>query len=465
MKSNLLSGIRRIHAVGIGGIGLSALVGILIGKNKVLSGSDEKPSQITRDLGHIGIKINIGHKKENVPPSTQRVIYSLAIPPSNPELKFARQKHIPILSYPEAVGLLTQEYFTIAISGTHGKSTTTSMIAKILIENNFDPTVIVGTQLKELGGRNFRIGKSKILVLEACEYKRAFLNYSPRISVVHTLDPDHLDYYRDFDDYLSAFEQFALKLPLDGYFFANLDDEDIHRIFQALQNKKFPNYNTFTYGTKYSSGDFYLDGNRLIHRESVAGVLDLKIPGEHNRSNALAAFSVCAALGIAPKKIINSLNKYAGSHRRFELKGRFGKTEIIDDYAHHPAEIRATLQAARERFADKKICAVFQPHQYNRTKKLFNEFADSFGEADCIIIPNIYEVRDTKFDKKSVTAQSLVEEIQKRNPHTEVVFGEGLEKTAEFLKKNSKKFTAIITMGAGDVWKTAEALIKASVSK
>lgn len=447
----------RIHFIGIGGIGVSALAGILHKKGKSLSGSDQQASATTRFLEKTGIKFYLGHDPKNIKRETDLVIYSLAVSESNPELQEAVKRKIPVMSYPEALGEFTKGYYTIAVCGTHGKSTITSFIAKILIENNFDPTVIVGTKIKELDGNNFRVGKSKLLVLEACEYRRAFLNYNPKVIVLHTLDPDHLDYYKDFNDYLSAFKAFAAKLPADGYLFGNLDDEDVHDILQAAQSNKFPASNTFTYSTLYSDCNFHLCGNTVMHRDKEQGVLRLKIPGLHNRTNALAAYSVGSILGIATKNILNSINNYKGADRRFEIKGKIGRTIVIDDYAHHPTEIKATLQAAREMFPKKKICVVFQPHQYSRTKNLLREFGEAFAKSDFVIIPNIYEARDTKKDKMSVSPEILVNEISKN--HQKAIYGRGLEETIKHLRANAKNFSVIITMGAGDVWKIADKLI------
>ncbi len=458
-RNALLTKAARIHCIGAGGIGVSALAHILKEQGHIVTGSDAEASTTTESLITAGIPVTLG--QSNTLPMSEAlpdlVIYSLAIDASNPELKEARWKKIPTLSYPEAVGQLSRNFYTIAICGTHGKSTITAMISKILIENNFDPTVIVGTKLKELNGQNYRLGKSKILVLEACEYRRAFLNYHPNIIILHTLDPDHLDYYRNFKDYLHAFGEFAHLLRADGYFFANLDDEDVHQVLQVLQNEKFPSHNIFTYSSQYASSDYYLMGEKIIQRNARVGELNLKIPGQHNRSNSLAAFALSATLGIKPADILKSLNHYEGAFRRFELKGKFGKTLFIDDYAHHPAEIQATLQAARERFPKEKICVVFQPHQYNRTKNLLKEFAVSFRDADEVIIPNIYEVRDQKKDRQAVSVEKLVKAIRKNHPH--VADGGGLESTCEWLKKHAKKFDVVFTMGAGDVWKIAEKIL------
>lgn len=438
---------------------MSALAGILGTYGKKISGSDFEASQITAALKKEGAVFYTGHSSANIKqldPADSVVIYSLAVDNKNLELKEARRKKIPVFSYPEAVGCLTRDYFTVAVCGTHGKSTITAMLAKIFIENGFDPTVIVGTKLKELGDKNFRVGKSKLLILEACEYKRAFLNYSPKVIVLHTLDPDHFDYYRSFEDYLSAFEEFTCKLPGDGYFISNLDDEDIHDILQKLQKNKFPSYNTFTYSKIYSTADFYLDRDKILRHNITAGQLKLKIPGEHNRCNALAAFALSSVLGMSAKNILKSLNDYNGAFRRFEIKGKIGKTIIIDDYGHHPIEIQATLAAAREKFLKAKICVVYQPHQHSRTKSLFKQLGESFSLADTVIIPNIYKARDTKTDIASVSPQRLVAEIKKYNKH--VMYGEGLPATAKLLQKTAKNYDVVIIMGAGDVWKIADGI-------
>lgn len=440
---------------------MSALAAILKTYGKQITGSDHEDSVFLHKLRTLGMQLTSHHAAKNLRNEPDLVIYSLAISAGNPEIRYARRKKIPLLSYPEAVGELTKHFFTIAICGTHGKSTITALLAKIFIENNFDPTVIVGTTLKELGGSNFRVGKSKMLILEACEYKRAFLEYLPRAIVLHTLDPDHMDYYKNFQDYLDAFREFVGRLPRDGYFFGNLDDDDIHSIIHALQTKKFPSYNCFTYSTQYAHADFYLEGSTLFRHNEKRGNLKLKIPGMHNRTNALAAFAVANSFGIAPKDILKSLASYEGAARRFEIKGKIGKTVIIDDYGHHPVEIAATLQAAREKFPKAKICLVFQPHQYSRTKKLLKEFVESFGAADAVVIPNIYEARDTERDKESISPQILVKAIKQHHKNPQGIhYGGGLSKSVDFLKKEIKKYDVVFTMGAGDVWKVADALIK-----
>ncbi|PJC37168.1 UDP-N-acetylmuramate--L-alanine ligase [Candidatus Peregrinibacteria bacterium CG_4_9_14_0_2_um_filter_53_11] len=458
MKTKTIHTAQTIHCIGIGGSGLGGLAGILCEQGKTISGSDEGVTARTKSLEPLGTPITLGHRPENLPKNAELVIYSLAIPQDNVELIEARKRGLPTLTYPEAVGQLTQKYRTIAICGTHGKTTITALIAKILIDANYDPTVIVGSELRELENRNFRTGKSKLLILEACEYKRAFHSYHPNMIVLSTLDYDHVDYYPDFTSYLEAYKVFAKRLPKDGWIFTNLDDDDVHEMLKSLQREHFPLCNTFTFASNYAVSDYYLKDHELHHKNERLGTLKLSIPGLHNRMNALAAFSLAHTLGVAPRMILRSLRQFKGTARRFETKGKMGTTTIIDDYGHHPAEIRATLQAAREAYPKEKICVVFQPHQYSRTKHLIDQFAAAFSLADGVIIPSIYEARDSDEDKKSMSVKRLVAEIQKY--HKNVRAGDGLENTAQFLREDTPHYDVIITMGAGDVWKVGEALLK-----
>ena len=460
MKKNYFREAQSIHFLGIGGIGVSALAGIMHANGKIVTGNDKETSSLIDSLVQKGVLVSIG---EAPLPLADVIVHSLAIPENNAQLAAARKENIPVMTYPEAVGELSREYRTISVCGTHGKSTITALISKVLLENNFDPNVIVGTKLKELGNANYRVGKSALLVLESCEYKRAFLNYHPQTIVCNNVEPDHLDYYTDEQDYVSAFQEFASLLPRDGYFFANLDSENVHEVLKTLQEKGLSAYNTFTYSMQYPSADYYLKGNDIFKKGVIIGKLDLKIPGTHNRSNALAAFAVCSTFGIAPNDILNSLNSYKGAFRRFELKGTVGKTIVIDDYGHHPTEIRATLQAAHERYPKAKICVVFQPHQYSRTKHFLDDFAASFEEASSVIIPNIYAARDTKNDMHSVRAEDLVEAIKKNKTHA--LFGNGMEETLTYLRTHAASFDVIITMGAGNVGSIADSLVTASHHK
>ena len=423
-----LEEIKHIHFIGIGGIGASSLAQIFYEKKKKISGSDKFRSSITDKLKKSGINVKIGHNAKNINKKHELVVFSPAIPSNNEELKEAKRLGIKAISYPEALGELTKNYFTIAIAGTHGKSTTTAMTALILEKNGLDPTVIVGTKVKQFKNRNYRVGKSKYIVIEACEYKRSFLNVHPDILIITNLEADHLDYYKNFSDYESAFIELIGKISKTGYLVINRENK-------ALQNLKKD--------TKIEIVEWSHDDENKIN-------LKLKQPGKFNQENAQNAATAAQILNIPDSGIKKSLETFTGTWRRMEEKKKKGYSCLfIDDYAHHPTEIDLTLNALREKYSNKKILAIFQPHQHSRTKLLLKEFGSSFIQADKVIIPNIYEVRDTEEDIKSVNINDVVNEIKKHKIKAEN--GKGLEKTAEYIKENHKKWDVIVTMGAGDI--------------
>jgi UDP-N-acetylmuramate--alanine ligase len=443
----------KIHFVGIGGIGVSALARYYLKNGAKVSGSDLVESEITEDLKKLGAKIIINSKLksqksklkkiQNLIKEANLVIYSPAIPKNHPELKLAKKFKIKTLSYPQALGELTKKHFTIAVCGTHGKSTTTALIGLILTKAGFDPTVIVGTKLKEFKNSNCRVGKSKYLVIEADEHFASFLNYWPKIIVLTTLEPDHLDYYKNFKNYISAFKKFVSHLPKDGVLIANKDDKNL-----------YPKFSTIVENVVYYS----LKENRQ-EGEKLRKIL--KIPGEFNVSNALASLKLAKILKIPEKIALSALSKYRGAWRRFEIKkGKIGNKKfiLVHDYAHHPTEIRETLKAAREKFKGKKIFCVFQPHQYQRTFYLFEDFVKVLKEApvDKIILTEIYEVagREDEKIKKLVTSQKLVKAINKDS----VIFVEK-RKIKKFLEENLMGGEVVIFMGAGDIYKTASELV------
>jgi len=470
----------KVHFIGIGGIGVSALARYYLEKGHKVSGSDLVSSEITDALKEKGAKIFIGHNPKCLTPGVKQVIYSPAIQKNNPELKKAYKLQttrlpapraqasdgqanykLQIMSYPEALGELTKKYFTIAVCGSHGKSTVSAMIGLILTKAKLDPTVILGTKLKEFaphqkngGGSNCRVGKGKYLVIEADEYKESFLNYWPRIIVLTTLEPDHLDYYKNFKNYISAFKKFISHLPKNGYLIANKDDKNI-----------YPTFSTIVENMGHYS---------LRQKEAKKIKKILKVPGKHNVQNALAALAVARALSVPDEISFKALSEYKGSWRRFEvieadkrgyLRGFTPKITLISDYAHHPTQIKATLEAAKERFSDKKIWVVFQPHQYQRTYYLFKDFVKVLSEApiDKLIITDIYEVagRENKKIKKKVSSEKLVKrimnyELEIRN---KIMYIPTIEKAVDYLKKNLKGEEVVIVMGAGDVYKLADLLI------
>jgi len=402
----------KVHFIGIGGIGVSALAQYYLSKGYKVSGSDLVASEITDMLKEKGAKIFIGkQKKKNITKDVDIVIYSPAVKKDNPEFLQSTHYRLQNKSYPEALGDLTREYYTIAVSGAHGKSTTTAMIGLVLTKAGLDPTVVVGTRVKEFGNSNFRAGKSKLLVIEACEYDASFLNYSPKIIIITNIDKEHLDYFKTFENVQKAFADFIAKLPLDGHLIkdASLDMPEAKKIKNILQ-----------------------------------------VPGQHNVLNALNVLQVARILQVPDEITFKALSEFTGTWRRFEIK----KNEnfiIVSDYAHHPNEIKATLQAAREKYKKDKIWCVFQPHQHQRTHYLFDDFVKTFKEApiDKIIITDIYDVagRETKSISKSVSSEKLVKKINKDN-----VIYLSMEKIESFVKQSVGQFDVLIIMGAGDVY-------------
>ena len=381
---------------------MSALAQYYLSKGNEVSGSDLASSEITDFLKKLGVKIYIGANfKKNVPADADLVIFSPAVKPKNPEYRQAKKIKARMQSYPEALGELTKEYFTIAVSGTHGKSTTSSMIALVLERAGLDPTVIVGTKLKEFGNANFRAGLSKILVIEADEHFASFLNYWPKIIALTNIEREHLDYYKNLKNVLNAYKKYVSHLGKDGFLVLNEDDENISKVIFSIKN---PVFQIEKYG--------------LIQKEAKQIKKVLKIPGQHNIYNALAVLTVARFLHVPDDITFKALSEFKGTWRRFEIKkGKTGIT-VVSDYGHHPTEVLATLKAVREKYpptgragANKKIWCVFQPHQHQRTFYLFDDFVKVFRESpvDNIIITDIYEVagRETKKINAKVSSKKL----------------------------------------------------------
>jgi len=430
----------KIHFIGIGGIGVSALAKYYLEKVYQVSGSDLVSSEITETLKKLGVKIFIGkHKAKNLAEDVDLVIYSPAVKPNNPELKEAKKLKIKYLSYPETLGELTKKYFTIAVSGTHGKSTTAAMIGLLLKKAGFDPTVIIGTKLKEFKNSNCRVGKSRYLVIEADEWQGSFLNYWPKIIVLTNIEREHLDYYKNLNNILKTYKEYVGHLPKSGMLIVNEDDENIKRITNyelGIKNKKY----------------YSLKSNEAKRFKKI-----LKVPGEYNISNSLAALAVARALKIPDKISFKALSEYRGSWRRFEITKILDPKPytLISDYGHHPTEIRVTLKAAREKFPRKKIWCVFQPHQYQRTFYLFKDFVKVFSKApiDKLIITDIYDVagREKGEIKEKISTKKLIKAI---NRPWAIYLPKG--KIINHLKKNLRDREVVIIMGAGDIYKLVD---------
>jgi len=447
----------KVHFIGIGGIGVSALAQFFLSIGHEVSGSDLVSSEITENLEKKGIKIFLGkHKKENIKKDVSLVVFSPAVGKENPELREARRR-ILIQSYPQALGELTKKYFTIAVSGSHGKSTTTAMISLILIKAGLNPTVILGTKLNEFGDSNFRLGgyseanyqlptkNYKLLVIEADEHFASFLNYWPKMIVLTNIEREHLDFYKNLNNILKTYKKYISHLPQDGVLIINKDDNNIvDNTFSTIVE------NVLSYS--------------LRQKEAKKLKKILKVPGDHNIYNALAALTTARVLKIPDKISFKALSKYHGAWRRFEefdLKIKNLKLKIISDYAHHPTKVRVTLKAAREKYSNKKIWLVYQPHQYQRTYYLFEDFIKVFKNAlrpaqdkpsvDNLIITDIFDVagREEKIIKNKVSSEKLVKAINNKK----AVYLPTIEKTFSYLKKNLKDGEVVIIMGAGDIYK------------
>jgi UDP-N-acetylmuramate--alanine ligase len=431
IDNDFLKKVKNVHFIGIGGIGVSAITRMMLRDGKIVSGSDRDESIITKELKKLGAKIYKGHSALNLVWDTDLVVYTTAIPFSNPELKKAKKLKIPTLSYPKILGLISKDKYTIAVSGCHGKTTTTAMIGKILIDAKLAPTLIVGSLLKDFKS-NLVAGKSRYFICEACEYKKAFLNLHPRIIIITNIDNDHLDYYKNLKNIKKAFSQFVEKLTKDDFLIYNGQDKNSIPVIKKAKCKVI-DYAEMTTNSK------------------------LKVPGKYNIQNARAALSVAKILKIKRENAIKSLENFSGTWRRFECKGKTKNGVLIyDDYAHHPTEIKATLSAFREKFKNKKIFCVFQPHLFSRTKFLLNDFAKSFDEADDLVITDIYAAREK--NDFGIHAKDLSKAIKKF--HRNIIYIKSFEQIKKFLKNNAKKGNMIITMGAGDIYKIGEKMLK-----
>jgi UDP-N-acetylmuramate--alanine ligase len=423
-----------IHFVGIGGIGVSSLARYYLTKNWSVSGSD---TNFVKDLQKEKIQISVGHDARNVPSYTKILVYSTATLSKNPEIKKAQKIGAKILSYPQALGEVTKTHKTIAVSGTHGKSTTTAMLSLILTRAGLDPTVIIGTKLKEFGETNFRKGDSKYLLIEADEFRAALLNYFPLIAVITNIEEDHLDFYKDINDIFATFKKYVQENLKKGTLVVNKEDN------LALTLKD------------YARG-------KVVEFPCPEGKnIKLSVPGKHNIANAAAAFCVAKELGIESSIIHKALQDFQGSWRRFEEKNLVLKNKrkitVINDYAHHPTEIGATIQATQEKYPQKKIIAVFQPHQYERTYRLFSGFKNVLSSicVDKLLITDIYTVkgRESLEIIKKVSAKRLADEVKTAK------YTGNLEDTASYLRSNLQGNEIVVIMGAGDVYKLEEDLV------
>ena len=459
-----LSKYRKIHCIGIGGIGLSGVAEVLLSRGYEVSGSDMRESDITEKLMEQGAKVFLGHRAKNVE-DVDLVVYTVAVGDDNPELARARELGIPTVTRAQALGALMGEYInSIAISGTHGKTTTTSMVSLILKNAKKEPTILVGGNLEEIGG-NCYVGNKNYFVTEACEYRDSFLELRPNIEIILNIDSDHLDYFKDVEHIARSFEKFARLVPEDGVVIAYDSNAFVRHAIEGL-----PNVVTFgiAKGCDYYASNIKFDAEGMPRFDVNHGgeslcTINLRIPGEHNILNALAAFACSHILGVEVEDIVKTLESYHGTHRRFDILGRTSTdVKIIDDYAHHPTEIKATLSAIRNMKHNKLWC-LFQPHTYTRTVALLDEFGEAFDDADEIVLAEIYAAREKNIYK--ISSKTVMEKIHEHDPSKHVFFIEDFEDIADFVYERAEAGDLVLTMGAGDIYKVGEMILDMDASR
>lgn len=446
-----------VYFIGIGGISMSGLASILLAEGFKVSGSDAHESELTEKLINEGATVYYGQETSHITGNEDLIVYTAAIRPDNPEYIKMVASHVPYMTRAEFLGELMKNYNNpVAISGTHGKTTTTTMISEILLEAECDPTLSVGGVLKSIG-QSMRVGGPEYFVFEACEYTNSFLSFFPKISVILNIEEDHLDFFKDINDIRSSFKKFAEILPEDGLLVINGEIDNYKEIVKDI---KCP-YVTYGFSPAF---DYYatdvtfnsLGCPTFACHTKKGGEFDveLSVTGIHNVSNALAAIAVSRHLKISKSNIISALSKCSGSKRRFEKKGVFNGVTVIDDYAHHPTEIAATLKAAKN-YPHNKLWVIFQPHTYTRTKAFLNDFAEVLTLADEVVLTDVYEAREK--DVFGCNSKNLFEELKKKN--VSVNYISDFSEIENYVKKNCTKDDLLITMGAGDVVNIANSLV------
>ncbi len=458
----MLKNFKKVHMIGIGGIGMSGIAEVLLAMNFKVSGSDKSLSEITDRLVSLGAEIYEGHHPENLK-DADVVVYSSAVTLDNIEIQEALKRKVPVIKRSEMLAELMRLRYGIGIAGTHGKTTTTSMVGLVMLEAGFDPTVIVGGKLSGLGGTNARLGNGEFIVVEADEFDRSFLQLTPVIAAITTLEKEHLDIYKDLDDIKSAFIEFANKVPFYGFVVLCLDEEGLKEILPQINRK------VITYGLSaqadvraYDTSFFEIYSKfKVRYNGEYLGEVELSVPGVHNVKNALVSIIIAKELGVDFERIKLALKKFNGVYRRFEIKANLNDILIIDDYAHHPTEVSATLSAIRNGW-DRRVVVVFQPHLYTRTRDFYINFAKAFLDSDVFICTDVYPAREIPIQGIS---GELIVEATKKFGHKNVIYIPDKEKVPEYLMDIVEPGDIVVTMGAGDIWKFGEEFINKLKSK
>lgn len=452
----MMKTVKNVHFVGIGGIGMSGIAEILLSQGFTITGSDLNKTEVTDRLESLGIKVFEGHSPENLK-DADVVVFSSAVNLENPEVKEAIARKIPVIKRSEMLAECMRMKYGIGIAGTHGKTTTTSMVGLVLTEAGIDPTIIVGGKLSSLGGTNARLGQGEYIVVEADEFDRTFLKLTPTIAAITTLEKEHLDTYKDLEDIKAAFVEFANKVPFFGFVVLCLDEPALQDVIPQI-NKKI-----FTYGITPQADVRATD---IVHSQNHSeftvmylgkelGKLKLNIPGLHNVKNSLAAITIARQMSVEFSVIKKALESFNGVYRRFETKYD-NEIMVIDDYGHHPTEINVTLDGIRRGW-NRRLVAVFQPHLFSRTRDFYAEFGRSFLNSDVFICTDVYPAREKPIE--GITG-ALIADTAKKFGHKHVFYEPDKTKVPELLQKIYKKGDIVITMGAGDIWKFGEKFVQ-----
>ncbi|WP_066634774.1 UDP-N-acetylmuramate--L-alanine ligase [Desulfolucanica intricata] len=448
---------KQIHFIGIGGAGMSGIAHILLELGHKVTGSDLKLSQVTERLEAQGAICYAGHVAENIG-DAELIVISSAIPQHNPELVAARNKGVPVIHRGEMLARLMDRQKGIAIAGSHGKTTTTSMVGLTLEKNNLDPAILIGGELNDIGG-NAKFGKGQYLVAEADESDGSFLKLRPHVVVVTNIENDHMDYYKSEQKIAEAFEQFIGSIPPDGLAVLCLDDLKLKQMVKYL-NCTYKTYSVDNHNADYNIRNIRFDGLKsagdVYYQNRLLGRLELQVPGKHNLSNALAVVAVGSYIGLSFERIAKVLKTYRGAIRRFQLIGEVNDVRVVDDYAHHPTEIKATLKAARQAKIGRLI-AVFQPHRYSRTRDLHKQFGSAFNEADIVIINKIYSAGEKPIE--GVSAQLIVDALEE-NLGRKIIYLPEITQVVDYLVNIVRPGDLVLTMGAGNIWTAGVDLVE-----
>ncbi|MBO4337272.1 MAG: UDP-N-acetylmuramate--L-alanine ligase [Lachnospiraceae bacterium] len=448
---------KKVHFIGIGGISMSGIAELLLSKGYEVSGSDAGESRITKRLEELGAKIGYPQKAENIPEDADVVVMTAAIHEDNPELMEARKRGLKVETRADFLGQIMKGYeMPVAIAGTHGKTTTTGMVSKILLEAEYDPTISIGGVLRDIGG-NFRVGGGRYFVMEACEYTNSYHSFYPRIGVILNVEPDHLDFFKNIDDIRNSFHKYGQNIPGDGVLIINKDIEGFEQVAGGLKCR------VVTFGSD-ESADYYAEDitydefarpSFTVCHAGKKRKINLGVRGAHNVTNALSAIACADELGISDDIAAKGLESFTGTDRRFEIKGKLNGCTIIDDYAHHPTEIKATLNTAMK-YPHRELWVVFQSHTYTRTRALLDEFADALSIADHVICAEIYPARET--DTLGMSGEVLKNRIKEKG--TDCYYFPTFAEIENFVRKTVSDNDLLITMGAGDIVKVGDELLE-----